>query len=411
MSIEQLLAPYKVFGVNLGLARIQALLAQLGNPQERVPILHVAGTNGKGSVCAYLSAILTAAGYRVGRYTSPHLVSWTERFVVQEQPIALPDLEMLLKRVIAASAELEAQYHPTTFEIVTAAAWLYFAEQQVDVAVMEVGLGGRLDATNVCDRPLVSIITALGLDHCQQLGPTLAHIATEKAGILRAGRPAVLGQFPPAAEQVVQERLTELQCPAHWVEPATLSDRSGWAHWQGLEYPLPLCGPMQLQNSAIALAAIASLRGQNWQISDAAIVAGMGQSRWPGRLQWVDWEGQPLLIDGAHNPSAAQGLRAYIDTLPPQPTHWVMGILTTKDAQGILQALLKPGDRFTAVPVPGYDSIPLEMLQTSAIALGLSPHACNSVEDACTALAVPSPGYRVVLCGSLYLLGHVFSRT
>ncbi|NEO83440.1 MAG: bifunctional folylpolyglutamate synthase/dihydrofolate synthase [Spirulina sp. SIO3F2] len=412
MSIEQLLAPYKTFGVNLGLARIQSLLAQLDNPHQRVPILHVAGTNGKGSVCAYLSAILTAAGYRVGRYTSPHLVSWTERFVLQEQPIALPDLEALLQRVLTAIAALDASHCPTVFEIVTAAAWLYFAEQQVDVAVMEVGLGGRLDATNVSNRPLVSIITSLGLDHCQQLGPTLAHIATEKAGILRALCPAVLGQFPPEAKWVVQQQLTDLQCPTQWIEPAIPSDRPGWAHWQGLDYPLPLAGVVQLQNSALALGAIDSLRTQGWQISDTAIVEGMKRVRWPGRLQWLTWQGQQLLIDGAHNPAAAQGLRDYLDTLPPQPIHWIMGILATKDSQGILQALLKPGDRLTAVPVPGYESTAPDLLQARAIELGLSVDDCESVADVFIALSdLSSQGYRVVLCGSLYLLGHVLSKT
>ncbi|MFM2433181.1 MAG: hypothetical protein RLZZ511_4395, partial [Cyanobacteriota bacterium] len=159
------------FGVNLGLEASQVLLAKLGDPQDRTPIIHVAGTNGKGSVCAYLSAILTAAGYRTGRYTSPHLVSWTERIFLNEQPIPLADLAAVLQQVEAAIDP--QQPSPTQFEVFTAAMWLYFAQQKVDIAVVEVGLGGRLDATNVVDQPLVSIITSISLDHTERLGDTI----------------------------------------------------------------------------------------------------------------------------------------------------------------------------------------------------------------------------------------------
>ncbi|MEM8642793.1 MAG: folylpolyglutamate synthase/dihydrofolate synthase family protein [Cyanobacteria bacterium P01_G01_bin.54] len=409
--IEQLLAPYQVFGVHLGLERIQALLARLGNPQQRVPMLHVAGTNGKGSVCAYLSAILTAAGYRVGRYTSPHLVSWTERLVLREQPIALTALAALLQQVIAAIDTTEPSQRPTIFEIVTAAAWLYFAEQQVDVAVVEVGLGGRLDATNVCDRPLVSIITSLSLDHCQRLGPTLAHIATEKAGILRPLRPAVIGELPPEAQLIVHQQVQDLHCPTQWVRPATPAAEPGWAQWRDLEYPLRLVGAVQLHNSAVALTAIASLRNQGWSITDAAIVAGMAQVHWPARLQWLTWNERPLLVDGAHNPGSAQVLRDYLDTLPTQSTHWCMGMLATKDHQAILAILLRPGDRLTLVSVPDHQSEPPENLQAIAQSLGFPAESCQCQTDVIAALDTLNSDSRAVLCGSLYLIGHVFAQT
>src|SRR6476646_9084330 len=200
LNVDALLNRFGHFGVHLGLERIQRLLAELGNPHQQVPIIHVAGSNGKGSTCAYLSAVLTEAGYRVGRYTSPHLVDWCERICLNEQPIAPEVLAQVLQQVEAAIAP--DQPSPTQFEVITAAMWLYFAQQQVDIAVVEVGLGGRLDATNVCDRPLVSVITSISREHWQRLGPTIADIAGEKAGILKPNCPAVVGPLPPEAQAV-----------------------------------------------------------------------------------------------------------------------------------------------------------------------------------------------------------------
>ncbi|MGH2412512.1 MAG: bifunctional folylpolyglutamate synthase/dihydrofolate synthase, partial [Microcystaceae cyanobacterium] len=208
MTIDFLLQPFQRFGVHLGLERIEQLLADLGNPLYGVPIIHVTGTNGKGSVCAYLSSILTQAGYRVGRYTSPHLVDWTERICLNEEPISAITLEQILlkiQQVINSQRE-----SPTQFEVITAAAWLYFVQSQVDIAVVEVGLGGRLDATNVCPHPLVTIITSISREHWQQLGSTLTEIATEKAGILKPGCPAVIGHLPSEAKIVVDSRIQAL---------------------------------------------------------------------------------------------------------------------------------------------------------------------------------------------------------
>ncbi|RMF66485.1 MAG: hypothetical protein D6742_09930, partial [Cyanobacteria bacterium J069] len=227
--VDALLNRFTHFGVELGLERINRLLAALGNPQHQVPVLHVAGSNGKGSVCAYLSSVLTQAGYCVGRYTSPHLEHWCERISINGEDVSVNGLHSLLEEVIAAIAP--DQPSPTQFEVVTAAAWLHFARQQVDVAVMEVGLGGRLDATNVCDRPLVSLITSLSREHWQRLGPTLADITREKAGILKPHCPAAIAPQPPDATAVLQARLQELRCPAIWVQPA-VDLGNGWAEWR-----------------------------------------------------------------------------------------------------------------------------------------------------------------------------------
>ncbi len=414
-QIQRLLEPFGRFGVELGLGRIQRLLKALGNPQDRVPLVHVAGTNGKGSVCAYLSAVLTAAGYRVGRYTSPHLVSWRERITVNEKSIETDMLMARLEQVIAAIDP--AQPSPTQFEVFTAAAWLHFAETQVDLAVMEVGLGGRLDATNVVDAPLVSIIVSLSREHWQRLGPTLADIAREKAGVLKPRRPAIIGPLPPEAKAVVQARLEELGCPAVWPAPAVpLGD--GQAHSGDVTYPLALLGDHQLVNSAVAIAALQTLRHQGWNISERAIAQGMAQVRWPGRLQWVRWghapQGYPLLIDGAHNPAAARVLRQYVDRWwadqlgTPQSTTWLMGMLATKDHSDIFAELLRPGDALHLVPVPGHETaVPVEL---AAIARSVCPDLAqckthDSLGKGLGAIAAV-PSQLRVLCGSLYLIGH-----
>lgn len=412
--IEALLAPFQVFGVHLGLERSERLLERLGNPHDRVPVVHVAGTNGKGSVCAYLSAILTAAGYCTGRYTSPHLVDWTERICVNEVAIAPADLTRWVECAIAAIDPTQPELRPTVFEIVTAAAWLYFAEQQVEVAIVEVGLGGRLDATNVCAEPLVTVITALSREHWQRLGPTLADIAREKAGILKPGCPAVIAPLPPEAAPVVEARLQALNCPTYRPPSVDPSAIPGWGIWEPwgpeVAIPLPLPGAAQRQNLALALQVVEILRTTHqWQISEDAIATGLSQTRWPGRLQWLTWQGQDLLIDGAHNPAAAQVLRAYLDTLPPQPTQWFIGMLNTKDHRDVLAALLRSGDRVVFVPVPDHATEPPESLDSLARSLPLQLAASTTAPSLKRALTTCWPrldGYRPVLCGSLYLLGH-----
>lgn len=429
-SIRVLLDGFGRFGVDLGLDRILGLLQTMDNPQGQVPILHVAGTNGKGSVCAYLSSVLTQAGYRVGRYTSPHLVSWCERITINEQPIPAAELLQRLQQVTACIDP--DQPSPTQFEVFTAAAWLHFAQAQVDVAVVEVGLGGRLDATNVVAAPLVSIITSLSRDHWQRLGPTLADIATEKAGILKPGRPAVIGPLPAEAEAVVKARLAELDCPVVWPQPAAGAG-PGRACYEvegkSLTFSLPFPGEHQLVNSALAIATLDSLRQQGWQISDQAIAAGFKQARWPGRLQWITWQRHPgapisLLMDGAHNPAAAAMLRRYLDNYlssgPAPGRHansdtpavaWLMGMLATKDHQEVLAALLRPGDSLHLVPVPGHASA--EPTTLAQIATELCPdlaQCCTheNLRQGLNAIARLSTRAKV-LCGSLYLIGHFFA--
>jgi dihydrofolate synthase / folylpolyglutamate synthase len=418
-QIGSLLQPFQRFGVNLGLERIEKLLADLGDPQTRVPIIHVAGTNGKGSVCAYLSSILTEAGYRVGRYTSPHLVDWTERIHLNEKAIAPTDLVELLQD-ISKAIDPEAE-SPTQFEVITAAAWLYFARSHVDLAVIEVGLGGRLDATNVQERALISIITSLSREHWQRLGPTLADIAKEKAGVLKSNCPAIVGQLPPEAKDVVIAKAQELNCPLTWIEPAkaihiSAKNDANWAKYADIEYPLPLLGEVQLSNSALAIAAIQTLQQQGWNIPELAIQTGMNKTRWLGRLQWTTWQDHPLLIDGAHNTAAAIALRQYVDTLN-KPVVWVMGMLATKDHEDILAALLRPQDQLHLVSVPDHSSAEPEQLAEIATQVCPNLSQQKTHADVFTALnkaiahSQDSPTEQlIVLCGSLYLIGHFLQK-
>jgi len=431
-SIDAFLEKFERFGVNLGLEAIQHLLAELGDPHDRVPIIHVAGSNGKGSVCAYLSAVLTEAGYRVGRYTSPHLVSWCERICIRDQPISPEKLHEVLQQVEAAIRPDRPS--PTQFEVITAAMWLYFAQQKVDLAVIEVGLGGRLDATNVCDRPLVTVITSLSMEHWQRLGPTLTDIAREKAGILKSDCPAVIGQIPSEAAAVVNRRVLELNCPTIYPQPA--KDLGGsWAEYQGMEeyelkletgeegsielvksfqYQLPLQGAIQLQNSALAIAALQLLRQDGWEFSDEAITDGIANTKWAGRLQWSTYKEHQILIDGAHNPASAEVLRQFVNTLKPAPIHWVMGMLSTKDHADVFKELLKSGDRLYLVPVPGHSSANPQELAT------LAKQICPDLADCCVyetvfaalEMAIEKSGQDpIVLCGSLYLIGDFFEKT
>ncbi|MEG4963458.1 MULTISPECIES: folylpolyglutamate synthase/dihydrofolate synthase family protein [unclassified Microcoleus] len=416
MNAQSLLQYYQQFGVYLGLERIHQLLEKLDNPHQQVPIIHVAGTNGKGSVCAYLSSVLTEAGYRVGRYTSPHLIDSTERICINQKPISRRELQQYLKRVIATTKNVTEI--PTKFEKFTAAAWLYFAEQKTDIAVIETGLGGRLDATNVCETPLASVITSISLEHWQILGPTVADIAGEKAGILKAKCPAVIGELPESARIVVEKRIQELDCPATWVKPA-IDLGEGFAEYQlnqnavKIKYPLPLLGKFQLMNSAIAIATLQTLQNQGWQISPTAIENGIAKTQWPGRLQQTTWKNRNILIDGAHNPAAAIALREYVDRLNnhPSPINWVIGILATKDCDDIFKALLKNGDRLYLVPVPDPNSSsPAEL---AALAQIICPELtlCQAFPDLTTALDAAVTGDNLtILCGSLYLVGYFLQQ-
>jgi dihydrofolate synthase / folylpolyglutamate synthase len=275
----------------------------------------------------------------------------------------------------------------------------------VDIAVIEVGLGGRLDATNVIEQPLVSVITSISREHWQILGETIPEIAYEKAGIMKTGCPVVIGELPGAAVEVMAARAAEVGCSLRQIS-AALEIEPGWAEVDGLRYQLPLAGDIQLHNSALAIGAIRAL--PEWLISKEAIQKGLATTRWPGRLHRCTWQGREILLDGAHNEESAIALRQYVNHYQ-QPVLWVVGMLNTKDHRAVLQALLKPGDRLHLVPVA--DELTMAPKELAAIVASLNLAAVTVATFAdwqsglSAALAQNTP---IVMAGSLYLLGDFY---
>jgi dihydrofolate synthase/folylpolyglutamate synthase len=400
------------FGIELGLERMTILLDRLGNPQRGIPVIHVAGTNGKGSVCALISHVLWAAGYRVGRYNSPHLVNWRERIWINGEWISAEDWSGILRRLQQTLQEYPpAVPLPTQFDVTTAAAWIYFQQQQVDCVVLEVGLGGRLDSTNAAIDPVVAVITSIGRDHWQRLGDTLPQIAQEKAGICKIGVPIVSAPQKPEVLQVLQTKAEAVEATLQVVTPAKW-DAAATIRWQDQSYPMPLRGDVQLINAAVVLQTLRVLQQQGWQISASAIAAGFARTHWPGRLQTVEIGGHTLLLDGAHNQPGAEALRQFLDIHVPTPITWFIGILESKDATGILTALLRPGDRLYPLPMHGY--VGFDPAKLARIGQTVQPQLAycqelSSLKQWMSVLAsIPShPKPNLVLCGSLYLIGQV----
>ncbi|WP_126146666.1 bifunctional folylpolyglutamate synthase/dihydrofolate synthase [Synechococcus elongatus] len=403
-ELDRLLGSFAQRGVDLGLDRSLSVLERLGNPQNQIPIVHIAGTNGKGSTCAFVDTALRANGYRVGRYTSPHLISWCERLQLNGQQVSSDRLLEAVQTVLAAADGIDL----TPFELLTAAVWLVLADSDLDIAVIETGLGGRLDATNVVAQPLVTAITSIGHDHQAVLGPTLGAIAAEKAGIIKSRCPVVVGPLLPEARTVIRNRAEQLQALMIAIEPATVIESGLWQS-QGLTYQSGLIGDVQRINSAIAIAILRQLQQQGWGLQDAAIAQGLADTDWPGRLQWLDYQGRRLLIDGAHNPEAAIALRQAVDQLlPNQSITWLIGMLRAKDAQAVLATLLRSGDRCIAIPVPDHDCWSSEELQTWAAAQGaIASTAADWAEGLAIAQTYPEA---IVFCGSLYLLGDFLQK-
>jgi dihydrofolate synthase/folylpolyglutamate synthase len=370
-------------GVKLGLGRMRELLAMLGWQQGDARFLHVAGTNGKGSVCAMLESICRAAGFRTGLFTSPHLVTFRERIRINGEMVSAEQLAEGLTRIRGLTEGLGIQ--PTFFEITTALALEVFRAAAPEVIVLETGLGGRLDSTNVI-RPAVSVITSIGLDHVQILGGTLEAIAGEKAGIIKPGVPVVMGPLPPEAAEVVARTAAELAAPLSAVtEP--LSD---WA--------IGLKGEHQRINAAVALRA---LEAAGIQISAARQAEGLRTVSWPGRFQDT---GLGFILDGAHNPqAAARFAETWREEFGERRTQGIVGILNDKDARGICAELAGIASEFLIVPVKSPRVTPLPELV--AIASAFRPaRACGSLREAMDIAS--HRGVPAAVTGSLFLVGE-----
>ncbi|WP_237072656.1 bifunctional folylpolyglutamate synthase/dihydrofolate synthase [Pseudaestuariivita rosea] len=400
--------------IDLTLDRVWRLLDALGNPQDRLPpVIHIAGTNGKGSTLAMIHAGLEGAGLTCHAYTSPHLVRFHERIRVAGDLISEPTLTEILDRCYQANDGAPITY----FEITTVAAILAFSETQADFTLLEVGLGGRLDATNVIEKPAITAITPVDMDHQQFLGDTLPEIAAEKAGIIKRNTLCVVGPQHDAALDVIEDRAMRLAAPLrvhnqHWHvyrEHGRLvfQDEMGL-----LDLKLPvLPGPHQIQNAGIALAVLRELGKGN---PDAA----MERAEWPGRLQKItdgalkaivpDAE---LWLDGGHNPAAGRALAQTLSAMPNRKTHIICGMLKTKDINGFLTPLRDLTSAMTAISIPGEaNTLSADETAKAGQDAGFDAKTAHDIETALSDIQKTSPTARILICGSLYLAGHVLRK-
>ncbi|KAF0677328.1 bifunctional folylpolyglutamate synthase/dihydrofolate synthase [Profundibacterium mesophilum] len=400
--------------IDLTLDRMWRLLAALGHPERDLPpVIHIAGTNGKGSTLAMIRAGLEAEGHRVHAYTSPHLVRFHERIRLGGALIDEAHLSALLDECYAANDGAPITY----FEITTCAALLAFARHDADFTLLEVGLGGRLDATNVIERPALTVITPVSIDHQQYLGETLPEIAGEKAGILKRGVPAIVARQEEAALGVIEARAARLGAPLlargqHWHgwierERMIFQDERGL-----LDLPPPaLVGAHQVDNAGTALAALRAL-----DVSQEGCAAAMRDAQWPARMQRLR-EGPlvraapeaELWLDGGHNRAAGQMLARALAALPQgRPVHLVCGMLATKDVAGYLAPLAAEARGLHAVEIPGETAtLPAAATAAAATAAGIAAQSAPSVAQAVAGIASKAPHARIVICGSLYLAGQV----
>jgi dihydrofolate synthase/folylpolyglutamate synthase len=414
-------------GIRLGLDRMRGLLAEVGDPQLALRGVLVGGTNGKGSVAAMVASMLQAAGRSTGQSPSPHLSSYRERVQIDGRPISAEDLDGLLEEVLRASQPGEVEHGPATeFELLTAAAYLWSARQHVDVMVMEVGLGGRLDASNTWAAD-VAAITSVGLDHREYLGDTIESVAAEKAAIIKPGCRAVTGTFGVALG-VIRARAGAVAAPLTECLPLEVQgmDLSVLA----LSHPLlgtlqvPLLGRHQAGNAAVALGIVAALSAAGVaDIPDEAIRAGLARTRWPGRLEVLHHAGLTMLLDGAHNPDGALALAAALDelapALPPGRPTLLLGIMADKAVADVVSALvasaLLRGARCVTTTVPDSDRSLAGVDLAAAWTVASGEAAVSAFEDADAALgqamelAATAAG-PLIITGSLYLVGHVRSR-
>ncbi len=439
--------------VSLGLSRTRLLLEKLGRPQDRLRFVHVAGTNGKGSTCAFLESVLRQAGYRTGLFTSPYIECFEERIRVRGQNIPLDALRAVTLRVRDAAVQVaeELGEHPTEFELMTAVALCHFANEQCDIVVLEVGLGGRLDSTNVVERPDVCVITPIALDHTAILGNTLAAVAGEKAGICKPGVPVVSWPQEPTAMAVVRAQAEDLGCPLAVmdlaqleVEPLTADFMRPFCY-RDHSYQTQLLGAYQPANAAMALEAIEALRAKGWDIPESAVEAGIAQAQWPGRFELAARD--PLtIIDGGHNPQGAQALadslaelvasmevptgrhpersegslpaeRSFDSGLRPPLrmttgrvcVHFVMGVLADKDYPAMIRAVAPFAESFTVYAPENPRALPAEDLASTIAAECDAPvMLAESAESALRqARTRASEDAIIVAFGSLYAIADL----
>ena len=401
-------------GSKLGLDRTRELLGKLDDPQKELKFIHIAGTNGKGSTAAMLSSILEEAGYRVGLYTSPFINRFNERMQVNHQPI--PDEELAaLTEYVRPHADAMAD-SPTEFELITALAMVWFARQKCDIVVLEVGMGGELDSTNIIDVPEAAVIAAMGMDHVKELGPTMADIARAKAGIIKEGGRVVSYGGNPEADEVIaavcRARNASLCQPDFSaIVPGDFSlegQTFSYKGWRGLR--IPLVGAYQMNNAAVVLETVEVLRQRGWSVSDEAVRKGLADTRWPARFEVLRRD-PVFIVDGGHNP---HGIRATAESLsrlfPGRKITFVTGVMADKDVEHILGLIVPLAEQFFTVRPDNPRAMDAGELAARIEAMGAKATACASVRDGVDR-AIQAEGPHGVACalGSLYMSGEVRS--
>lgn len=400
-------------GSRLGLERMLDLMFRLGNPQEELRFVHVAGSNGKGSVCAMLSSILTAADYRTGLYTSPHLVRVNERMKINGEDISDEALISVAERVKLAAEQMDDK--PTEFEVITAMAFVYFRQQKCDIVVLEVGLGGRLDATNVIPVPELAILMNIGLEHTEVLGDTLQEIAAEKAGIIKRGGTVVFYPQLPSVEFVfeaacVQRNATFVRADTSEVlvrEESLEGSIFDWKQWKQLR--INLLGRHQIWNAAVALTAAEQLERKGWVIGKSAIRNGLGNTYWPARLEILN-EAPLFILDGAHNPQCVEMLEQSMQTLfLERKVVFLTGMLRDKDYLKMLNLISHRIKEVICLTPDSERALPAEALASVLAGFEIKATAFDDVERGIIAALTAAKGSPIVAFGSLYLAGAIRS--
>ena len=393
-------------GQKPGLDRIRRLLGRLGDPHTRLKFVHIAGSNGKGSTAAMLSSVLTAAGLKTGLYTSPHLWQFNERFQVDGVPISEEDLVDITAQV------LEAAEDETEFELMTALGMVYFLRAGCGIVVLETGLGGRLDSTNVIPAPEAAVITHIGLEHTELLGDTVEKIAAEKAGIIKPGCSAVLYGQSLEAETAVERACGVVNVPLARtapVEPVSSGQEGQRFTYRGRgPYSISLLGEYQVHNAAVVLETVDALRRRGWEIPEKAVQSGLSQARWPGRLELAR-RSPDVILDGGHNPQCMEALaRALGELYPGKKLIFLIGVLADKDWSTMLGELLPLAKEFYTITPDSPRAMSAVELADYLEKQGARAVPCETVRDGLDrALASSEPQDVVCACGSLYMIGEV----
>ena len=394
----------EVLTMKLGLTTIRRLLQILDSPHQRYPSVLIAGTNGKGSVARFLRAMLSCSGYRTGLFTSPHVVDLEERFVIGDRTIPSEEFARHFTRVAKAIENLGFDHHPTYFETLTATAFLYFAEEEVDIAVLEVGLGGRLDSTNVVE-PVLSVITPIGLDHQQALGHTIEQIASEKAGIIHPGRPVLVSEQRPQARRVVLQEATNLKARMFELDPRSVrwSDAGQGKYsldFRGYNCRLPLNGRHQVQNAAIAIEALSILDDYGFPHSPDSVPEGIRRTRSSGVIEKVG-DDPMFLVDGGHNQDAAEALATFVGAHSFPPRSLVLAMMRDKEVGQVLRRLQPLFDQVFLTQFRSERAATVEELKR------ICPSGIPEPDPirACKRASVSST--TVVAAGSFYLVGEI----